>query len=245
MSRNPFPGAVSALIELLSPQRCPLCGRPSASAGHPLGVRPPGLRPWDRPYLCDACVADLVGDAAPPHRRIPSSGGILLAGGVVSHGTLVGLVGDFKYHGMRGLAAPLGRITARALDAARGEGCAVDLLVPVPLHTARLRSRGFNQARLLAEVVGLLADVPVRPDLLRRTRNTPQQARISASDDRERASNVAASFAAESPSGAAGTVALVDDLITTGATTGAAAEALAAAGWTVSCALGIGLSCGD
>ena len=98
-------------------------------------------------------------------------------------------------------------------------------LVPVPLHEARLRVRGFDQARLLAQALAKTVARPVLTGLLR-TRDTGTQGGLSAS---ARVRNVAGAFVA---SGFAGVqhVALVDDVATTAATLNACALALKRAG---------------
>ncbi len=101
----------------------------------------------------------------------------------------------------------------------------VDAVVPVPLHPARLRSRGFNQAALLARAMGRHVGAPVRL-LLRRTRATPLQPSASAA---RRWRNVAGAFDA-SARVRARTVLLVDDVLTTGATATACTAALVEAG---------------
>jgi ComF family protein len=108
-----------------------------------------------------------------------------------------------------------------AVDASGG---AVDLVVPVPLHGARERERGFNQAAALARAM----DLPVCHALVRRVA-TPPQASLSGV---ARRSNLRGAFALarHAPAVAGRRVALVDDVLTTGATLSAAAEALGAAG---------------
>lgn len=98
-------------------------------------------------------------------------------------------------------------------------------LVPVPLHEARLRVRGFDQARLLAQAFGKTASRPVLTGL-QRTRDTGTQGGLSAN---ARVRNVAGAFVA---SGFAGVqhVALIDDVATTAATLNACALALKRAG---------------
>ena len=99
----------------------------------------------------------------------------------------------------------------------------IDGLVPVPLHPARLRQRGFNQAALLAEKVSRTSGVPVVVALTR-TRSTRQQVGLGATD---RATNVRDAFAIVDGSPVFGRrLAVIDDVCTTGATLGACAEVL-------------------
>lgn len=101
-------------------------------------------------------------------------------------------------------------------------------LIPVPLHRSRLRQRGYNQALELARGVGAALDLPVLGDALTRVRATAAQPSL---DKRERKRNVRGAFA---PSAATlpPRVALIDDVMTTGATLDAAAQALRQAGVT-------------
>ena len=102
------------------------------------------------------------------------------------------------------------------------------LLVPVPLHPARLRARGFNQALLLARALGRRRGLPLAPRLLVRTRATDVQARLPAA---ERRRNLDGAFAVRAPRLCrARSVVRVDDVLTTGATADACARALLAAG---------------
>ena len=87
-------------------------------------------------------------------------------------------------------------------------------IIPVPLHRARLRQRGFNQALELARIVGKSLDLPVRSDLCHRVRNTRPQSELM--DARQRVRNVRGAFAVRE--GAPPSVAIVDDVMTTGAT---------------------------
>ncbi|GMU44516.1 MAG: competence protein F [Lysobacterales bacterium] len=99
------------------------------------------------------------------------------------------------------------------------------LLLPVPLHPSRLRRRGYNQAHELARDLGRALDIPVRTDLLLRTRAT---APMPGLDRETRRRNVRGAFAVTGAPPAH--VALVDDVMTSGATLNAAARALKRAG---------------
>jgi ComF family protein len=105
-----------------------------------------------------------------------------------------------------------------------------DVLVPVPLHRRRLFERKYNQAGVLAFAVGRLADRPVLPDALVRTRRTSP---LDEKSPEERAREVAGSFSVR-PSAlarvAGRTVLLVDDVMTSGATANACATSLLEAG---------------
>ena len=99
------------------------------------------------------------------------------------------------------------------------------MVAPIPLHAARLRERGYDQAALLAREAGRRFGLPLRP-LLVRVRPTRQQVGL---DRTRRDQNVRAAFRALR--GAAGVrVCLIDDVLTTGATAAEAARALLFAG---------------
>jgi ComF family protein len=141
-----------------------------------------------------------------------------------------GLVRDalhaFKYRGEQRLAGPLGvAAAARWREAAIGG----DILVHVPVHPGRRAARGYDQAELLSRAAAAALSRPAVP-ALRRARATAPQYELGR--DR-RAANVAAAFAVDPArrSAVAGAwVVLVDDVVTTGATLVACAEALLDAG---------------
>lgn len=129
-------------------------------------------------------------------------------------------------HGDRtDLAAPAGRWMAGAAAPMIGPDT---VIVPVPLHWTRLFRRRFNQAALLARVIGAEARRPVIPDLLVRTRST---ASLGARSRIDRFAELADAIAPNRPERLDGRpVLLVDDVMTSGATLAAAAEALNRAG---------------
>ena len=134
------------------------------------------------------------------------------------------LVYALKYGGWRIAARPMAAVMAVAL-AARLRG--LDALVPVPLGRTRLRDRGHNQAALLAEALGRATGVRVLHGALVRARETRTQTRLSPAGRWE---NTRGAFAASGKALGGMHVALVDDVVTTGATLGAAAQALAELG---------------
>ena len=139
------------------------------------------------------------------------------------------LIGAFKFQGRVELAAPLAARLAHALDAA--DVAPPDAVLPVPLTAQRLAERGYNQAWELARRVAATRQLPARSDVLQRVLHTPrQQAELSRA---ERRRNVRGAFfvgPALRPQVAGRRLALVDDVMTTGATVREAAGALLRAG---------------
>jgi ComF family protein len=164
-------------------------------------------------------------------------GALNVIAGVPTTGALVKLIGSWKYHGVRGLAWPLAELAGPVLHGDDSK-C---ILIPVPLHRSRLRERGFNQARQLAELLAQAHGLEVRNDILIRNRSTPQQAKLD-SHDTARSLNVSKSFHTRPASGDTRSLILVDDLVTSGATVLAAAQSLREAGWSVNTVCAIGVS---
>lgn len=139
------------------------------------------------------------------------------------------LVGKLKFG--RSLAA--GRVLAELwIDAIAGDAPArPELLVPVPLHAARLRERGYNQVLELARPLSAALRIPLAADLLVRTRATAAQAELDAGARRRNLRGAFASVAATLPGGALPAhVVVLDDVMTTGATLRECARVLRRAG---------------
>ncbi len=133
-----------------------------------------------------------------------------------------GLVHRYKYHARLEIARTLGALLAGRL----GGSPRPEALLAVPPGPSRLRARGFDHALLLAEVVAAELGLPLLRSALIRVRPTPAQAALHSR--RARRSNVQAAFAPRRVPRAH--LALVDDVLTSGATARAAARALLAGG---------------
>lgn len=142
----------------------------------------------------------------------------------LEEGPAEALVHSLKFGGWTVAARPMAEVMARSL-AARLAG--VDYLVPIPLGRRRLKQRGHNQAGVLAAALGRVLGVPVREGLLSRVRETAPQTDLA---PRERWANLAGAFVAAGAVATGTMVALVDDVMTTGATAAAAARAMGAGG---------------
>jgi ComF family protein len=120
-----------------------------------------------------------------------------------------------------------GRVLAQCMAAHCAALPRPDALVPVPLHRARLRQRGYDQALELAAPLARALELPLLARGLRRCKATRAQSRL---DARARQRNLRQAFAVDPAQPWPGHVALVDDVMTTGATLNAAALALRRAG---------------
>lgn len=142
-----------------------------------------------------------------------------------------------KYKSQYRYTEPLGQRLATELSHA---GWQPDLIAATPLHTTRLRSRGYNQSALLAELLSAKANIPFCPELLHRTRDTRAQVGLNT---HERQANVRGAFEADSKLATGKRIVIVDDVYTTGATLRECADTLRNAGavkvWalTVACTL--------
>ncbi len=215
MPRRGISGLASAALDLAFPAVCAGCGRegePLCGACRPaLDVRLdlPGGVPIGMP-------ADLPAPLLQLEWCAPFAG------------TVRSALHELKYSGERRLARPLGEAIARRW-ARVGQGASV--VVPVPVHADRERQRGYDQAALIAGVAAEALGLPcVRA--LERARATVAQFDLGRE---ERAGNVAGAFRLRGGNGATVTlvgqwILLVDDVVTTGATLAACAEALEAAG---------------
>ena len=141
-------------------------------------------------------------------------------------GPLRAAVRRLKYGGEPALAEDLGALVALELARDLARGVMVDVVVPVPLHRSRAKTRGYDQAALLAHAVARHAGLPLR-SALHRIRGGRPQVEL---DRVARAANIRGAFVAEASSLRGLRVALVDDVATTGATLMDASAAARAAG---------------
>ncbi|PPU93962.1 ComF family protein [Xanthomonas albilineans] len=222
---NRVDGCWRWLQRRLLPERCLVCTEPGAP-GLDLCPACCDALPWNA-HACRHCALPLPGlDAdqlcgACQRRRPPLH---LVVSACVYAAPVDGLLRRFKFH--QDLVA--GRLLAALLQARCAALPRPQALLPIPLHTARLRERGYDQALELARPLARALDVPVCHGL-QRVRATVAQSEL---DARARRRNLRGAFAVPDPAVLPAHVALIDDVMTTGATLHAAAQALRRAGVT-------------
>ena len=182
---------------------CTLCGREA-------------LLGQDR--LCDVCRASL---SPSPALVCPSQLDGIVAGYIYAGAARTG-IRALKYQGQVRLAP----FFADALSLP--SNWMIDCVVPVPLHPLKRWLRSYNQSELIAQDLCQRTGLPLKPNLLRRTRFTKSQTTLNGF---ERAKNVSQAFAA-SPAVRGLSILLIDDVTTTHSTLLACAAALRAAGAT-------------
>ncbi len=130
--------------------------------------------------------------------------------------TYSSLIYDLKYKNRPDIGVFLGELCADELSAS-GFFEDIDYIVPIPLHRKRLRSRGYNQSEKIAEGLSVYSGIPVLPKLIKRTVHTQTQTQ---KNKEERMRNVSNIFKVTRPQQVHNKhILVIDDIITTGATT--------------------------
>lgn len=220
-----YPRLLRQLLDVVYPPLCVLCGASGAQ---------------DRD-LCAGCAAELpqVGHACARCGRP-----MMPAGGAVCGRCLRKpppyaevfaplryaepvdrLIAEYKFRGRLTHAALFAALLIEAAEAAGRRP--PELLLPVPLHRSRLRERGYNQALELARPLARHWGARVDAFALTRVRATAAQMQLPA---RQRLNNVRGAFALRAAAGLPESVAVVDDVMTTGATVSEIAKLLRRAG---------------
>ena len=197
-------------LDLLYPPRCVSC---AAFGDNLCEDCMSGLVPASGPGRCPRCGVRIEDEG-----RCRDCGGWRDLDGARAAFEMAGparrVVHGLKFSGIRDLAAGMAEALRPVVDT-----LAPDAIFPIPLHRRRRLTRGFNQAEVLLDRLG------VEPALgrLERVRATASQVGLSASERRE---NVSGAFRYRGPALKGATVAVLDDVVTTGATAGECARVL-------------------
>ena len=217
----PVGSGLDSALDCLFPRVCVGCGRPGgflcASCRQTVvRIEPPTCplcgRPQSSDVLCPSCAS-----------RRPAIDGIrsvFRLEGAIRHA-----VHELKYNNLRAIAPMLAHHLHMCL---KESGLEPDTIVPVPLHRTRERRRGYNQSFLLARALSHDTGLPVKSQLLTRTRNTESQ--VGSRSARTRSLNVAGAFHCPDDAATGTSILLIDDVCTTGATLEDCARALRTAG---------------
>lgn len=199
---------IHQLLDLFFPPKCPFCGKVLDHAG-----------------ICPACEKALPWtEEGAGLRELP--GGLQCAAPLWYEGKVREGLLRFKFQGARAAAGPLGELVVRC--AAERFSGAFDVVTWVPVSRRRLRSRGYDQARLLAESACRLWEVRSE-QLLQKITDNPAQSGLT--EEAARRANVLGVYEAAEPERIQGyRILLVDDICTTGATLAECARTLRDAG---------------
>jgi ComF family protein len=190
--------------------KCQSCALPLSNGGAPLAAA----------VLCVPCTAN------------PSSLTWCEAWGEYRDG-LERVLHAFKFEHHDFLDEPLAKLLQATLTV-RGD-LAFDAIVPIPMHRTQKRTRGYNQAELLAIALAARIEVPCQPALLTKTSARQRQSTLARS---ERVANVRGVFSASSDADGKSLL-IVDDICTTGETLRSAAQALLDCGAARVCAISV------
>lgn len=220
-----------ALLDLVWPRACEICGAAPGQAGAylcweclrtlPLIAAPycewcgdPVEGAITRDFVCSLCI-----DRKPGFNLARSA--LRFTGGIRE------VLHRFKYSSATHMAGDLATLLQVCVNTHYARE-SFDAVCFVPLHPAKERARTYNQARLLAEALAPLLNLPLAGGCLVRVKETATQTRLNM---KERARNVAHAFQPDCPEWIEGrNFLLVDDVMTTGATVGAVSRELKAAG---------------
>ena len=216
-----FDGVVDRALNVLFPQSCIGCGRTGS-------------------YVCTLCERQLPRIVPPvcPRCGCPQASTILCPVCAQTAGTISAIrspfrfesiarkaIHELKYHNLRAIAPTLAGYLVTCLSET---GYEPDMITPVPLHSTRMRQRGYNQSFLLACEVGRRTGIPVSSEALTRVKAGTSQVRTSSMEERRR--NVSDAFTCNSSLISGKRILVIDDVCTTGATLESCAQSLQRAG---------------
>ncbi|MCM1386937.1 MAG: ComF family protein [Bacillus sp. (in: Bacteria)] len=225
--KNPFKFFYGMLLDLVYPRRCPVCDK---------AVKPFGsliceectkkIKYVNAPY-CQKCGKELKDKRAffchdCAHKEHKYDKGMAL----FSYPDVADSIYRFKYQKRQEYAA----YYAERMACVLGEKILAlhpDALVPVPIHPAKKRARGYNQAQVLAEELGRILDIPVNAKIIKRVRKTIPMKELSVT---QRQNNLKKAFKISHNDVKLSTIVIIDDIYTTGSTIDAMAHELRQAG---------------
>ncbi len=227
-------GSLQGLCDLIFPPNCLLCKNfiPISPHDFPVCPRCQNLIKSNRPPFCQRCSRPLSRLSAGLfcticQKKNPAFDAAWAA--CLFNESLRELIHYFKYEQRTALTSYFSHHILNFMTAYCTERiAAIDYLIPIPLHPARFRERGYNQALLLAQTIAQTLHIPLSKNNLIRVRYTDPQTELGLKD---RWTNIQDAFRIKRPAELKGkNILLIDDLLTTGATVSEAAQVLKQAG---------------
>ncbi len=207
-------------LNVLSPKHCIVCER---SIQQDTNIN----------YICDDCyfnfplapspslIINKLAENFPPDDFAISNAIALFR---VSHNSdYMKIIHSIKYYGFRKIGIQLGLELGKLIKNQFNQS--YDLIVPVPIHSARLRERGFNQAEYIAKGISPMLGIKVHTKLIKRFKYTTTQTILSAEERRSNVQNVFKGYN-ENTKLSDEIILLVDDVLTTGSTINECAKTL-------------------
>lgn len=208
---------------MLYPSRCPICGEIAQGICRECGMQ---LKVVRQPYCyqcgkpVDSPEQEYCPDCRKGHHSYTQGCAMLLYEGKVKEA-----IHKIKYHNKREYLETFAELLARYGEK-KMEMWQPEVLIPIPMYPKKQKIRGYNQAEILAKLLGEYWNLPVDTDILKKRKDTGAQKEL---DRAERRRNLQEAFEAESDRRYR-RVLLVDDVYTTGSTVDAAASALKSCG---------------
>ena len=218
---------MNLLVELLFPRRCPICDKPVDKMGHYVCKSCQGTIRYVKTPYCMKCGKSLRDDTKEYCLDCQKTEHFFQSGrALYEYETIKMSIYRFKYEGRKEYAEVYGKELAKHFGKLIKEW-KVDAIVPVPLHKEKEKKRGYNQAALIARVLGKELNIPVKEEMVKRVRVTMPQKELNG---KERQNNLKNAFKIGKNDVKLNTVVVVDDIYTTGATMDAVTECLKSAG---------------
>lgn len=209
----------STVFQFFLPPQCPCCERFSEEGKQGFCSNCLSQIRWIEPPFCSICGIPFISrevethpcGACVTHRKYFTIARALGA----FEGSLQEAIHRWKYEGKTYLTPFFADWMAEGLNR-HWEPGSLDLLIPVPLHTRRLRGRGFNQALLLVRELSRRTGIPYRKSILQKKKSTIPQVKLSGVEREKELRGTFHVIGKEELSGLS--VLLIDDVYTTGAT---------------------------
>lgn len=212
---------LDSILETVAPRHCEVCGAY-------IGTK---LRQFE--FICDRCVAQFPVAPQPSEvfnrfisnfdrNELAIDNAVALMN-LSENDKFINIIYSLKYNGFRRVGIEFGKELGRFL--LKYNMVNYDALVPVPIHSARVRERSFNQSEIICKGISLIINIPIDSKLIKRTRYTQSQTLLNKEERKRNMTNVFASYKTSNEITGKSFL-IVDDVLTTGSTINAVGQVL-------------------